>query len=937
MNIALQLRRRLNRGPAVALLLPSRDVAGVLGLCARLGLDPSGRVHDVAGGFLLRLDDPTTRAFPGVVRLRSLAENLFVPVDADLVPALLDDEAEGLTRKLGLIVLPDGRILGFDPAAPLAPSTLLTGTARPQRHWQPLPPRPPLADRIEEIAIAWPDESAESVLEAGAGSIGIEPPRPDAAGSVATIVGSAALGAGMGLAWLGNALGLGGLTRLGATWVGRALKRAPRLSETLLDRQAAALRALLNDFRAGDLERALRRALPLGEPGSPRGAVPDASDRLPTRRTTYALNDLLSTGPAATWFVNQDVMAELAREYRKAALNAAQTGDCRRAAFIYGTLLNDYSAAAQVLFRGGLYHDAAILFLAKLNDRRSAALAFEAGGEFDRAVTLFRALGDHVAAGDLLRRIGQEDEALEEYRLAADLLAQVERHGGRLAAGELLLSKVGDGVLARTHFAIGWGQRPAPNAVSCALRLLRLDATAGNLENMRELLDQASAFFAWNRDLAQVERFYNELATLAGQGMGIVAAARAELRDRALLSLATELRARANPGASAPALVAILARRPDTWPAAVISDADFAIAAATRVPSPAPRVLPTPAPGGDDPGVQWLRASRGVVTACCAASETGEVFLGFEEGKVLVVRPERSEVACVADDSLAVTALAVSAGGSALVTLRSNLGHRCVLSSYERTPRATYRAFFGIALDLQGPAHPGLTSIVSGAGGMRVGIWDGSELAIRTVSSLEIRNPITPRLGEFAPPVLLLRCPPKGRHDDRLAAFAHNGQAWTLFDLDGRVIQQTSLNWRPSMPPANSLRSLAISWTDDDPDQFEIAGLGGYGTLHWAAFHVRDGRFDLFATNVATEDEGGYVAATIIRPGLIAGVTRSRVDWLRCGSRKFTGLATTPLSFPTAVACVANRRAGELVVIGAEGLIARVPIPFWRHLTAASL
>ena len=78
-----------------------------------------------------------------------------------------------------------------------------------------MPPRPPLADRIEEIGVEWPDESPELVLEAGAGTIGTEPPRPDAAGSVATVLGGAALGAGMGLAWLGKALGLAGLARLG--------------------------------------------------------------------------------------------------------------------------------------------------------------------------------------------------------------------------------------------------------------------------------------------------------------------------------------------------------------------------------------------------------------------------------------------------------------------------------------------------------------------------------------------------------------------------------------------------------------------------------------------------------------------------------------------------------------------------------------------------
>jgi hypothetical protein len=211
--------------------------------------------------------------------------------------------------------------------------------------------------------------------------------------------------------------------------------------------------------------------------------------------------------------------------------------------------------------------------------------------------------------------------------------------------------------------------------------------------------------------------------------------------------------------------------------------------------------------------------------------------------------------------------------------------------------------------------------------GNRLGAWQGRELNIFEISTLAIVGSVTPQGGELSPPLLLLPWPPNDPRDGRFAVFAHNGRAWTLFDADGDVIQQTSLNWRPSMPAAHPLRSVPISWTNDDIDHFEIAGLGGYGTLHWAAFYARDERFDLFATNVATEDEGGYLAVTIVRPGLIAGVTRSRVDWLRGGSRKFTALAPTRLSFASAVACVANRRAGELVVIGGDGLLARIPIP----------
>ena len=74
------------------------------------------------------------------------------------------------------------------------------------------------------------------------------------------------------------------------------------------------------------------------------------------------------------------------------------------------------------------------------------------------------------------------------------------------------------------------------------------------------------------------------------------------------------------------------------------------------------------------------------------------------------------------------------------------------------------------------------------------------------------------------------------------------------------LIEQTSLNWRSVLPAPHPLRSVPVSWMGDEPDRLEVAGLGGYGTLHWAAFSERDGGLDLFATNVATADDGGYLA-----------------------------------------------------------------------------
>ena len=60
-----------------------------------------------------------TEPEPGAIRLRERTAAFYLPADADLVPALLDDEANGLVRDWGLVFLPDSRVLLFDRHAPV--------------------------------------------------------------------------------------------------------------------------------------------------------------------------------------------------------------------------------------------------------------------------------------------------------------------------------------------------------------------------------------------------------------------------------------------------------------------------------------------------------------------------------------------------------------------------------------------------------------------------------------------------------------------------------------------------------------------------------------------------------------------------------------------------------------------------------------------------
>src|SRR5205814_1741818 len=105
----------------------------------------------------------------------------------------------------------------------------------------------------------------------------------------------------------------------------------------------AALRELLRLFRSGDIEKALRRAIPKGDEDSHRGRK-RGGVRLPWHNLNYSLGNILGGsggGPADLWTGHDDIVEQIFREYRRAAEEASNRGDFRRAAFIYGKLLAD--------------------------------------------------------------------------------------------------------------------------------------------------------------------------------------------------------------------------------------------------------------------------------------------------------------------------------------------------------------------------------------------------------------------------------------------------------------------------------------------------------------------------------------------------------------------------------------------------------------------
>jgi hypothetical protein len=907
--------RKTSCHPADALLVPP-SAGDLLRLCAALG-GAWPAVHAVPGGFVVKLARPLEAAVPGAVRLRALGPDLLVPADGELEPALLPDEAQALGRDGGLVFLPGGRVLGYAPARRVRPGDVLAARRAPRRAWRALPRPAPLADRLHEVVRDGAPDGIEQILEEGAGDIGAEAPRPPESSPPAAATGAALSGLGRGLVWLGERLRWRGLARLGARLVQEAVRRAPRVTEALLGAQEAALRELLRRFRAGDVEAALRRALPLAGQGR-RGESVAGDANLPRHDLRYRLADLLDAGRGAPrwWLGGRDVRAELEAEYHKAAQAAVQVGDYRRAAFIYGRLLGEHRLAADVLARAGLHHDAALLYLEKVGDPLAAARAFEAAGEMDRALALYRERGEHALAGDLLKRAGEADRALVEYRCAAE---QYSSAGNHLAAAELLRVRARRTDLAIAYLRAGWQRRPGGTAQKCLLTLLTVLAERAPGE-LPALVDNADAFYRQYGHEAQAAAFYNDLARLA-ERPGL-AALREELRDRALMGLAEKLRQRASEEERPGGAVSSLFGASGAWSAAQVRDAEVAYRAALRRPavSSGKRVV-------------RVRTLHGEVTAACAAAQTGQLFLGFASGAVACFQPRTGTWFTLPPYPWPVVSLATDPAGCSLVVLRQSAEEE----AGDLIGFAIEGAFHaGAWRTLPLPGDGWLTPVCPSGGSGVVGLWDGSRLAI-------LHGPDLIPITQFAPPEgaegsrggAILAAP-----SPRLAWFytvllAGDG-LWSRRGPDeppvcptaakGVEFVRTALGWQPAGPEGSTLSRPAVSWLALQPGQFEMAGVTATGTLCWSSFRLFPRAPAALVHNRSTAPTV-FRAAALVRPGQVAGVERAGVHWLRATEALLAPRAVTEALLPDAVACFASPLTGEVLVACAGGDVVRVPVP----------
>lgn len=368
------------------------------------------------------------------------ARRLYLPADAQLYPPMSDDE---VTQSFPWPVAIMHPTIGLVAASEqeLVPASELIIAEEPQTsRWNDALPGVFVEPRIRSLQPV-PLPGAMEILRLARDDIGGQPasdlPSTEdesfskrAARRTALTFIRALRGTLPGAA---GGVGSGGLFgKLGA-W---ADKQARQLQEQLNATRDRELHRLMKMLEKNPDE-GLRYALPLNSAGSSRGTVTGGS-YLPPRETNFSLSRLFGSNPISSWHTSDDSHEKLRRRYHELATRELSLGRFRRAAYIYGELLGDFHNAANALQQGKFYREAAVLYRDKLNNVGLAAACLERGGLLTEAAQLYIQLRQHEKAGDLYRKLGDEEQAVRAYREAVNQMSM----GNPLGAAKLLEEKL---------------------------------------------------------------------------------------------------------------------------------------------------------------------------------------------------------------------------------------------------------------------------------------------------------------------------------------------------------------------------------------------------------------------------------------------------------------------------------------------------------------
>lgn len=433
---------------------------------------------------------------PRVQPLTQLLPGLHGPSSSTLSSGVLSHEREFFFRYSVHFIHPTAGIVGFDPQDEIHPAKLLRMPPAREALWNHAVPVLPFTPKLRGIQVAEPPEP-EELLAGAAGEIGDSPGQtPDPAKGVLGkasklgkgLIGGALLGAGGILHGLGKFLGfLPGSARIGKAiqpsldqieaWAKKNWQRISSEREAELERL---LKLLESDPDAG-----LRHALPLNAP--PGRGVTAPGSKLGARDTLFRQGN--GGGPVDRWSLEPSTRLQLERQYRAAAQREIELGRHERAAYIYGNLLGDWTAAARVLTDAGRHQDALSIYLHKLKDRAAAARALEAAGLLLQAAAMYAEVKQFEKAGDLQAKLGNAEQAREMW------LAEVEALKNPIEKARILSAKLDDDSAALALLNLAWLSNQQPESALAAMFAIcrKQDDPAAALVLLRRLFEPGTA------------------------------------------------------------------------------------------------------------------------------------------------------------------------------------------------------------------------------------------------------------------------------------------------------------------------------------------------------------------------------------------------------------------------------------------------------------
>ena len=179
--------------------------------------------------------------------------------------------------------------------------------------------------------------------------------------------------------------------------------------------------------------------------------------------------------------------------------------------------------------------------------------------------------------------------------------------------------------------------------------------------------------------------------------------------------------------------------------------------------------------------------------------------------------------------------------------------------------------------------------------------------------------------------ILLLTGSSTNAADRGLVVLTHDGPRWVVRDLDRMSPTLTPFRWQPGSPGSSTLCSVPIV-SRFVPPYLDLLGLDASGAVHAVQFHAEDGCLELVAERVASTP-GGYLAAARSGTYGVVAIARERIDWLNASAERFSVARTVNVGLRSAVACFSSPLTHEVLVVCADGFIARVltPPPSMRH------